>query len=149
MPSAGVGWDTNRLAMVLAVLEAHCGVRLGAHDVYLNIAGGYRISEPAADLAVAAALVSSMTGLALPAAHVYFGEVSLSGSVRPVSHAPLRLKEAQKLGFSAAVLPKNVMGGTKGEAIKNENKQMKSVNFVLNPVGSLADLVARIAAQKI
>ena len=91
--------------MVLAVLEAHCGVRFGQHDVYLNVAGGYRISEPAADLAVAAALVSSLTGLALPADCVYFGEISLSGAVRPVAHAQQRLKEAEKLGFGQAVLP--------------------------------------------
>jgi len=138
---AVVGWDGNRLAMVLAVLEAHCGVRLGAHDVYLNIAGGYRISEPAADLAVAAALVSSLTGLALPSSHVYFGEVSLYGSVRPVSHGALRLKEAEKLGFLAAVVPKNA--ASQGE------KKMKNAGFALCPIGCLADLVAKIAAQKI
>src|SRR4249919_3858753 len=100
-----VGWDAARLSMVLAVLEAHCGVRFGTHDVYLNVAGGYRIAEPAADLAVAAALVSSLTGLALPADCVYFGEISLSGAVRPVAHAQQRLKEAEKLGFGQAVLP--------------------------------------------
>ncbi|WP_315919576.1 DNA repair protein RadA [Mesorhizobium sp. SP-1A] len=102
---AVVGWDGARLSMVLAVLEAHCGVRFGQHDVYLNVAGGYRISEPAADLAVAAALVSSLTGLALPADCVYFGEISLSGAVRQVAHAQQRLKEAEKLGFGSAVLP--------------------------------------------
>ena len=91
--------------MVLAVLEAHCGVRFATHDVYLNVAGGYRITEPAADLAVAAALVSSLTGLALPADCVYFGEISLSGAIRPVAHAQQRLKEAEKLGFGQAVLP--------------------------------------------
>ncbi len=102
---AVVGWDSARLAMVLAVLEAHCGVRFAQNDVYLNIAGGYRISEPAADLAVAAALVSSLTGLALAADCVYFGEISLSGAVRPVAHAAQRLKEAEKLGFASAVMP--------------------------------------------
>ncbi len=94
-----------RLSMVLAVLEAHCGVRFGSHDVYLNVAGGYRITEPAADLAVAAALVSSLAGLALPADCVYFGEISLSGAVRPVAHAGQRLKEAEKLGFARRSLP--------------------------------------------
>src|SRR4051794_25617505 len=89
---AVVGWDQSRLAMILAVLEAHCRVRLGSYDVYLNVAGGYRISEPAADIAVAAALVSSLAGLALPHDCVYFGEISLSGAVRPVSHTGLRLK---------------------------------------------------------
>jgi DNA repair protein RadA/Sms len=101
---AVIGWDSARLAMIIAVLEAHCGVRLGSHDVYLNIAGGYRIAEPAADLAVAAALVSSLAGLALPADCVYFGEVSLSGAIRPVAQTGLRLKEAEKLGFASAVL---------------------------------------------
>ena len=77
---AVVGWDPSRLSMVLAVLEAHCGVRLSGHDVYLNVAGGLRIQEPAADLAAAAALVSSLAHAPLPADAVYFGEVSLSGS---------------------------------------------------------------------
>src|SRR5262244_1354721 len=90
---AVVGWDPNRLSMVIAVLEAHCGVRLSTHDVYLNVAGGLRIMEPAADLAVAAALVSSLVNAALPADAVYFGEVSLSGVVRPVAQISIRLKE--------------------------------------------------------
>ena len=102
---AVVGWDPARLAMVLAVLEAHGGVRLGQHDVYLSVAGGLRIVEPAADLAAAAALVSSLTGASLPADAVYFGEVGLSGAVRPVVHANLRMKEAAKLGFSKAYAP--------------------------------------------
>ncbi|MFD1746177.1 DNA repair protein RadA [Rhizobium helianthi] len=102
---AVVGWDSSRLSMILAVLEAHCGVKLGQHDVYLNVAGGYRISEPAADVAVAAALVSSLANTALPADCVYFGEVSLSGAVRPVSQTAQRLKEAEKLGFARATLP--------------------------------------------
>jgi DNA repair protein RadA/Sms len=105
---AVVGWDSPRLAMILAVLESHCGARFGAHDVYLNVAGGYRITEPAADLAVAAALVSSLAGIALPADCVYFGEVSLSGAVRPVGHAAQRLKEANKLGFTRAVVPSGI-----------------------------------------
>ena len=75
------------------------------HDVYLNVAGGLRIQEPAADLAAAAALVSSLANAPLPADAVYFGEISLSGAVRPVAQAPARLKEAQKLGFARAVLP--------------------------------------------
>ncbi len=103
---AVVGWDTSRLAMVVAVLEAHAGLRLGQHDIYLTIAGGLRVSEPAADLAVAAALVSSLSGQSLSPRAVYFGEVGLSGAVRPVAHAPARLKEAAKLGFTAAVSPR-------------------------------------------
>lgn len=102
---AVVGWENSRLSMVLAVLEAHCGVKLGQHDVYLNVAGGYRIIETAADLAVAAALVSSLTGNCLPAQAIHFGEISLSGAIRPVAHASQRLKEAAKLGFKSAMMP--------------------------------------------
>ncbi len=107
---AVVGWDTSRLAMIVAVLEAHAGLRLGQHDIYLTIAGGLRVREPAADLAAAAALVSSLSGQALRANAVYFGEVGLSGAVRPVVHAAARLKEAGKLGFTAAVAPKATPG---------------------------------------
>ena len=113
---AVVGWDQNRLSMVLAVLEAHCGVRLSGHDVYLNVAGGLRIQEPAADLAAAAALVSSLANAPLPADAVYFGEVSLSGAVRPVAQAAARLKEAQKLGFARAIAPEG--GGEQGLALQ-------------------------------
>lgn len=102
---AVVGWDANRLSMILAVLDARCGCKLGAQDIYLNVAGGLRISEPAADVAVAAALLSAHSGVALGGNTVYFGEVSLSGAIRPVSHAAMRLKEAEKLGFSAAMAP--------------------------------------------
>ncbi len=88
------------------MLEAHCGVRFGQHDVYLNVAGGYRMTEPAADIAVASALVSSIAGIALPADCVYFGEVSLSGAVRPVAHAVQTTERSSKLGFKQAVLPR-------------------------------------------
>ena len=104
---AVVGWDANRLSMILAVLEARCGLSIGGHDVYLNVAGGLRISEPAADLAVAAALVSSVTRVPVPAEVVVFGEIGLSGEVRPISQSEARLKEASKLGFSGAVAPEN------------------------------------------
>jgi DNA repair protein RadA/Sms len=130
---AVVGWDPSRLSMVLAVLEAHCGVRFGAHDVYLNVAGGLRIQEPAADLAVAAALVSSLCNAPLPADGVYFGEVSLSGAIRPVAQGPARLKEAAKLGFARAVVP---------EATRTE-----AGGIQVGEVGSLMSLVADIAAN--
>ncbi len=102
---AVIGWDTGRLAMILAVLEARCGVAFGNNDVYLNVAGGLRISEPAADLAVAAALLSSLTGEPVPSECVVFGEIGLSGEVRRVSQPALRLKEAVKLGFTQAIMP--------------------------------------------
>lgn len=102
---AVIGWDSGRLAMVLAVLEARCGVSLVGRDVYLNVAGGLRISETAADLAVAAALVSASLDQPLAADTVIFGEIGLSGEVRSVSQADLRIKEAAKLGFEAAWAP--------------------------------------------
>lgn len=102
---AVVGWDSGRLAMILAVLEARCGLGFSACEVYLNVAGGYRIQDPAADLAVAAALVSALSERPVPADAVAFGEVALSGELRPVAHVPLRLKEAAKLGFTQALLP--------------------------------------------
>ena len=132
---AVVGWDPSRLSMVLAVLEAHCGVRLGGHDVYLNVAGGLRIQEPAADLAAAAALVSSLANAPLPADAVYFGEVSLSGAIRPVAQAPARLKEAAKLGFVRAVMP---------EAGRPESAE---AGFTISEMANLAALVAGIAAD--
>ena len=102
---AVVGWDSNRLAMLLAVLDARCGISFAQHDVYLNVAGGLRITEPAADLAAAAALLSSISNLALGSHDVYFGEISLSGAIRPAGHTMSRLKEARKLGFKRAVMP--------------------------------------------
>jgi DNA repair protein RadA/Sms len=132
---AVVGWETSRLSMVLAVLQAHCGINLGGHDVYLNVAGGLRIMEPAADLAAAAALVSSLANAPLPADAVYFGEVSLSGAVRPVAQAAARLKEAQKLGFARAILPE----AARGEAPESA--------LALHPVGALVGLVSEIAAR--
>jgi DNA repair protein RadA/Sms len=132
---AVVGWDGSRLSMVLAVLQAHCGINLGGHDVYLNIAGGLRIAEPAADLAAAAALVSSLAQAPLPADAVYYGEVSLSGAVRPVAQAAARLKEAQKLGFVRAIVP-----GT-------AHDESGESGLAVTPVAMLADLVSGIAAR--
>ena len=101
-----VGWDSSRLAMLTAVLEARCGVTLSGRDIFLNVAGGLKISETAADLAVAAALISSVTGRTAPARTVFFGEVALSAELRQVAQAEARLKEASKLGFDNAVLPR-------------------------------------------
>ena len=103
---AVVGWDVNRLAMLLAVLETRCGLVMSNRDVYLNVAGGLRVEEPAADLAVAAAIISSELGRPVPSSCVFFGEVGLGGEVRAVGHADARLKEAGKLGFLRAVLPR-------------------------------------------
>jgi DNA repair protein RadA/Sms len=111
---AVVGWDTGRLAMVLAVLEARCGLVLAGKEVYLNVAGGLRVSEPAADLAVAAALVSAATDRPVPAETVVFGEIGLSGEIRAVSQAEARLKEASKLGFTGAWTPPRRKGGSRG-----------------------------------
>ncbi len=120
---AVVGWDSGRLAMVLAVLEARCGLQLGAFDVYLNVAGGLRISEPAADLAVATALISSYTNNPVPARTVVFGEISLSGAIRPVAQSGARLREAQKLGFDTVFAPPrgDAKDGTDEDAVQIEN----------------------------
>jgi DNA repair protein RadA/Sms len=117
---AVVGWDGARLSMILAVLEARSGISFQGLDVYLNVAGGMRISEPAADLAVAAALLSAREDAALPAETVVFGELSLSGALRPVTQAENRLKEALKLGFSAAILPKGCsIGENAGVSVRS------------------------------
>jgi DNA repair protein RadA/Sms len=129
-----VGWDGTRLAMILAVLEARAGVSLGQHDVYLNVAGGLRLKEPAADLAVAAALLSSLSDSIIPHGTVLFGEIALSGAIRPVGQTEPRLKEAQKLGLSDAVIAD--MG----------DKQLKS-GVTLKQVSTVADLVAWVASR--
>ncbi len=128
---AVVGWDSGRLAMVMAVLEARCGLGFAARDVYLNVAGGLRISEPAADLAAAAALASSALNTALPQDAVVFGEISLSGDVRPVSRMETRLKEAAKLGFTRALAP----------------LQADGAGVKVSGVARLADAIAKIGDQ--
>ncbi|BCB19754.1 DNA repair protein RadA [Bosea sp. ANAM02] len=132
---AVVGWENSRLAMVLAVLETHGGLRLGQHDVYLNVAGGLRVNEPAADVAVAAALVSSLSGATLPQEAVYFGEIALSGAIRPVAVAAARLREAAKLGFEAALMPAG--GADHGDGN----------GLTLRRFGHVTELVADIAAR--
>ena len=105
---AVVGWDSGRLAMLLAVLESRCGLNFSSAEVYLNVSGGYRLADPAADLAVAAALISALAEKPLALRSAYFGEVSLAGEVRPVAHAGLRLREAAKLGFDLACGPEDI-----------------------------------------
>ncbi|HRE42976.1 MAG TPA: DNA repair protein RadA [Terricaulis sp.] len=115
---AVVGWDSARLAMILAVLETRCGLSFAGRDVYLSVAGGLRITEPAADLAVAAALISSLTDTPLPKGCVAFGEVALSGEVRPAGRSDLRLKEAAKLGFESAFAPAQKKGAASGVKVR-------------------------------
>ena len=128
-----VGWDNNRLAMLLAVLEARCGVSLGGRDVYLSVAGGYKITEPAGDLAAAAALLTSASGNPGPAKSIFFGEVALSGAVRPVARMEQRLKEAARLGFERAYVP--------------EGSPTAIERLTITPIKRLSDLVQLIAPQ--
>src|SRR6516225_2730375 len=136
---AVVGWDGTRLAMITAVLDARCGLSLGANDIYLNVAGGLRIVEPAADLAVAAALVSALTETPMPTDTVVFGEIALSGDVRPVGHTEARIKEAAKLGFAEAWMP-----------IRRGNRREAAVATGLETVcvGHLNELVERLAPAR-
>ena len=110
---AVVGYDSARLSMILAVLEARGGARFSDKEVFLNIAGGMRISEPAADLAAAAALLSALTDTPFPAQMVAFGEIGLTGEIRPVSRADARLKESEKLGFNRALCPRDATSARK------------------------------------
>ncbi|NRB04345.1 MAG: DNA repair protein RadA [Rhodobacteraceae bacterium] len=126
-----VGWDGSRLAMILAVLESRCGIPFAGLDVYLNVAGGIKITEPAADLAVAAALLSAREDSALPEGAVTFGEISLSGALRPAPQTENRLKEAQKLGFTTAIVP---AGGKLGGA----------TGIVLNQMDDLTGFVGTV-----
>jgi len=133
-----IGWDSGRLSMLLAVLETRCGLKLAMNDVYLNVAGGLRVNEPAADLAVAAALISAASDVPTDPEMVFFGEIGLSGELRQVAQAELRLKEAAKLGFARAASPKRVAGGTARISVP------KSLRLV--EIGHLTDLVGIIAA---
>ena len=132
---AVVGWDSNRLAMVLAVLEARCAAAVGANDVYLNVAGGLRISEPAADLAVAASVVSSLADEPVPADMVVFGEIGLGGEVRPVGQREARLREAAKLGFRSALVPRARAG--------SGSTPRAPEGITIDEIDHLSDLVAR------
>ena len=136
---AVVGWDGTRLAMITAVLDARCGLSVGAKDIYLNIAGGLRIVEPAADLAVAAALVSALTETPVPTDTVVFGEIALSGDVRPVGHTEARIKEAAKLGFAEAWVP--IRRGKRREAAVATGLETVCV-------GHLNELVERLAPAR-
>ena len=101
-----VGFESQRLAMLLAVLHRHGGLQLGDQDVYLNAVGGVRVEETSSDLAVLLAVISSARNRTLPSDLICFGEIGLSGEVRPVSYGPERLREAVKHGFKRALVPK-------------------------------------------
>ena len=136
---AVVGWDGTRLAMIAAVLDARCGLSVGANDIYLNVAGGLRIVEPAADLAVAAALVSALSEAPVPTDIVVFGEIALSGDVRPVGHTEARLKEAAKLGFAGAWMP----------ALRSRRRATgnAAAGLATVPTGHLSELVTRLSPR--
>ncbi len=139
---ASVGWDSGRLNMIIAVLETRCGIALGSHDIYLNVAGGLRISEPAADLAVATALVSSLTGQPVPADAAVFGEIGLSGEVRAVSQRDLRLKEAAKLGFRQAWVPRQA-GKPGADPATKDGLTVKGIGHVQDVVSQFAEAPAK------
>lgn len=126
-----VGWDSGRLAMILAVLEARCGLSFSSAEVYLNVAGGYRLTDPAADLAVAAALISALSERPVPPHAVAFGEIALSGETRPVAHAALRLREAAKLGFEAAFVPTAINEKVSGMRLQSFDRLGNLVDHLL------------------
>ncbi len=131
-----LGWDSGRLAMLLAVLEARSGLAMGDRDVYLNVAGGLRITEPGADLAVAAALISSLLDRPVPEKTVFFGEVGLAGEVRSVGHMEARMKEARKLGFERAILPQARARTTRKENdLSLQRKHVKRLSQLVEVFG--------------
>ncbi|MFO7853961.1 MAG: DNA repair protein RadA [Paracoccaceae bacterium] len=140
---AVVGWDSGRLAMILAVLEARAGVSLAGREVYLNVAGGLRVAEPAADLAVAAALLSAIAETPLPAETVVFGEISLSGAVRPAPQADARLREAERLGFTGALAPPRASSAARRRASTPEEKP----GIKATRIEDVAALAARLLGE--
>lgn len=134
---AVVGWDSGRLAMVTAVLEARCGLIFSGKDIYLNVAGGLKITEPAADMAVATALVSALTGIPATSDAVVFGEIGLSGEVRVVPQMELRIKEAVKLGFSEVILPRSI-----------KKQKSTSKDCTIKEIGHLQSLVDMFVLKK-
>lgn len=130
-----VGFDANRLAMILAVLETRAGIKLSTRDVFLNVAGGMATREPACDLAVATALISAHLNKEMPEAVMVFGEVGLSGDVRPAQKPAIRIKEAVKMGFANIWLP--------GEKIFFDklNKELSGTDFYATPIKKIDDVV--------
>ncbi len=128
-----VGWDISRLSMLCAVLEARCKIHLSNMDIFLNVAGGIRLLEPAADLAVAAAIISSVRNIPLSFTSVFFGEIGLSGEIRKVTQPELRIKEASKLGFDKIILP------TKQKVKINEDMSYNNLSLL----SELVDLISK------
>ena len=127
------GFDHNRLALLLAVLERRCGLDLATRDVFINIVGGVRLDEPAVDLAVAAAIASSLMDTPLPEGAVFFGEIGLGGEIRSASSADLRLKEVATMGMTDVYLPK-----------RNATKQKGGKATRLHPFGSLQSFLDEV-----
>jgi DNA repair protein RadA/Sms len=113
-----IGVDPNRVSLLVAILEKRGGFRLFDHDIYVNIAGGLRLNEPAVDMGVLAALISSYTGKAVPRESVFFGEVGLGGEIRSVPKGELRLKEAERIGFRRAYVPKKLVKELEGQTLE-------------------------------
>ena len=107
---SSTGFDSKRLNMLLAVLEKRCGFKLGAKDVFLNIAGGIKVDDPGIDLAVAMAILSSNANLAIPEGIAFSAEIGLSGEVRPVNRIDQRISEVEKLGFNKIIISNNIKG---------------------------------------
>lgn len=115
---SATGFDLRRMNMLLAVLEKRCGFRLGQKDVFLNLAGGFRVEEPAIDLAVVCSVLSSNADIAVPMDCCFAGEVGLTGEVRPVTRTEQRIAEAAKLGFARIFVPKGTKGLPKGSSLE-------------------------------
>ncbi len=126
-----IGWDYNRLSMLIAVLEARAGINFAGYDIYMNFAGGFKITEPSVDLAAAAALISAKTGIPTPADMVFFGEIGLSGEIRSATQTENRLKESAKLGFKTALMPKGL----------HNKKALPELGIRVTEIGHIQDLI--------
>lgn len=138
------GIDFNRLLLLIAVLSKRVGLKLGTQDVFVNVVGGLRISEPAADLAVASAIASGFRGIPVPEDCVMLGEVGLSGELRSVGHAERRLKEASKLGFKRCIVPRTLrLGGARESGGRGEAPAVGMDVLRARSVGEALDIAFR------
>ncbi len=140
---AVVGWDSSRLSMLLAVLETRLGLRFSDREVYLNVTGGLRVNEPAADVAAAAALISSLLDVPVPQHTIFFGEIGLSGEIRPVSRQDIRLREAAKLGFERACCPL----AKAGKENQKDKDALGDLGLGINPLHHVQDVLDFIRAN--